>query len=55
MDPLVRALGAVKRELYRIVGRVDSPADQLMLIEYAERQLAEIRGNIIGEQQGKPS
>ncbi len=53
MDPQIKLLAAIKREITKIVGKGYKKEDKLMLIDFGERRLAELRAEIEGE--GKSS
>ncbi len=46
MDPQIKALAAMKRELAKIVSKGATDADKLMLIEFGERRLAELKADL---------
>lgn len=46
MDPQILALSAMKRQLTKIVSQGQTPEDKLMLIEFGERRLAELRAEL---------
>lgn len=43
MDPLVKAMAAITRSIDKIVGSVESKEDKLLVIQMAERKVAEIK------------
>ncbi len=47
MDPLILLLGKLKREITRIVEKAGTPQDRLMLLDFGERCLAELRASIV--------
>lgn len=50
MDPQIRLLGAIKREIRKIVTSGKTLDDRKMLIDFAERELAALKAEI---EQGK--
>lgn len=49
MDPQIKLLAAMKREITKIVGKAKTHGDKKMLIDFGERILDEISDNIEGE------
>lgn len=49
MDPQIKALAAMKRELGKIVAQGQSKEDKLLLIQFGERRLAELRAETEGK------
>ncbi len=46
MDVQIRNLAAIKREIAKIVARGETKDDKLLLIQFGERQLAELKAEI---------
>lgn len=46
MDPQIKALAAIKREITKIVNQGETKEDKLLLIEFGERRLAELRSEL---------
>ena len=46
MDPQIKALAAMKREIKKIVDQGATKSDKLMLIEFGERRLAELKAEL---------
>ena len=46
MDPQIKLLAAMKRELTKIVNKGRTAGDKAMLIEFGERTLKELRGQV---------
>lgn len=49
MDPQIRALGKIKREITKIIDSGETKEDKLLLISFGERRLAELREEIEGK------
>lgn len=48
MDPQIKLLAAIKREITKIVEKGLKKEDKLMLIQFGERRLSELREEIEG-------
>lgn len=48
MDPQIKLLAAMKREITKIVNHGYKTEDKLMLIEFGQRRLAELKEEIEG-------
>jgi hypothetical protein len=46
MDLQIRLLSAIKREIPKIIGKAETEKDKLMLIEFAERTLQDIKDDL---------
>jgi hypothetical protein len=46
MDPQIKALAAMKRELGKIVEKGETKEDKIMLIDFGWRRLAELRAEL---------
>ncbi len=49
MDPQIQLLGKIKREITKIIEAAASDEDKLLLIEFGERRLAELKAGIAGK------
>jgi len=45
LDPLAKAITAIRREIRKIVGTVE-PSDKHMILDLAEREIAKIREEV---------
>lgn len=48
MDQQIRLLGKIKREISKIVNEGATKEEKLLLIEFGEKRLTELRGEIAG-------
>lgn len=48
MDPQIRLLAAIKREISKIVNQGATKEDKLMLISFGKRRLEELEAEITG-------
>lgn len=56
MDPTIKALAAIKRDIRKIVALASSTKDKLTVIEFGERELTAIRQElVVGDQLAAPS
>lgn len=46
LDPVAKALSAVKRDLRKTINTLDNPGDQHMILDVAQREIDKIRAEI---------
>lgn len=46
MDPTIKALAAIRREIRKIVESVDDVADRAMILDMGQRELDKLRGEL---------
>lgn len=52
MDPTIKALAAIKRDIRKIVAMAQTEQDKLTVIDFGERELAALRKEVVV---GKPT